>query len=88
MTYARQDRTARRDAPAVLALPRLITVEELAERARDIWGEDAVDVAADMVEALDFAVAEADAHLEISAGVLVTGSVVTVADARQLLGRG
>ncbi len=31
MTTSRQDRTARRDAPAVLALPRLITVEELAE---------------------------------------------------------
>ena len=68
--------------------PRCLPTEELAELARDIWGDDAVDAAPDMVAALDMAVAEADAHLEISAGVLVTGSVVTVADARQLLGRG
>ncbi|MDQ1245702.1 MAG: hypothetical protein QG597_69, partial [Actinomycetota bacterium] len=47
-----------------------------------------VEVAPNMIEALDLAVAEADADLAVSAGVLVTGSVVTVADARQLLGRG
>ena len=56
----------------------------------EIFGEDRVTVAADMPDAIEAAVAlaEADVEGELSGvGVLITGSVVTVADARKLLKR-
>jgi folylpolyglutamate synthase/dihydrofolate synthase len=63
--------------------------EELAEIARDIFGEDRVVVADRLDEAIDTAVALADevseAELPGSGGVLITGSVITAGDARMLL---
>ncbi|MEE6272747.1 bifunctional folylpolyglutamate synthase/dihydrofolate synthase [Georgenia wangjunii] len=63
-------------------------VEDLAEIARDVFGEDRVHVAERLDEAIDRAVtrAEADDDPRTSA-VLVTGSILVVAEARQLLGR-
>ncbi|WP_242636729.1 bifunctional folylpolyglutamate synthase/dihydrofolate synthase [Myceligenerans salitolerans] len=65
--------------------------EELAEVANEVFGEDRVHVAADLTEAIQIAtdLAEAGDDVGVGAGsaVLVTGSVVTVADARTLLRR-
>jgi dihydrofolate synthase/folylpolyglutamate synthase len=63
-------------------------VDELAQVAIDIFGEDRVTVAYNMPDAIEEAVviAEEDTSGELSGvAVLVTGSVVTVADARKLL---
>jgi len=66
--------------------------QELAELARDIYGDDRVHVTERLDEALQVAtdLAERDDAVGVGTGtgVLVTGSVVTVADARILLGRG
>ena len=70
--------------------PRSMPVDELAEVAIDIFGEDRVTVAQTMPDAIEEAVvlAEEDTSGELSGvGVLITGSVVTVADARKLLKR-
>jgi dihydrofolate synthase/folylpolyglutamate synthase len=65
---------------------------ELAELARDIFGDDRVHVAERLDEALQVAadLAEREDAVGVGTGtaVLVTGSVVTVADARILLGKG
>jgi dihydrofolate synthase / folylpolyglutamate synthase len=68
--------------------PRSMPLNELAQIATDIFGEDRVTVAQTMPDAIEEAVvlAEADTDGELSGvGVLITGSVVTVADARKLL---
>ncbi|MFF5292968.1 bifunctional folylpolyglutamate synthase/dihydrofolate synthase [Paractinoplanes globisporus] len=70
--------------------PRSMAVMELAQVATDIFGEDRVTVAETMPDAIEEAVAlaEEDTSGELSGvGVLITGSVVTVADARKLLKR-
>jgi dihydrofolate synthase/folylpolyglutamate synthase len=70
--------------------PRSMPVDELAQLATDIFGEDRVTVAQNMPDAIEEAVviAEEDTSGELSGvGVIVTGSVVTVADARKLLKR-
>jgi dihydrofolate synthase / folylpolyglutamate synthase len=70
--------------------PRSMPVQELAQLATDIFGEDRVTVAQTMPDAIEEAVviAEEDTSGELSGvGVLITGSVVTVADARKLLKR-
>jgi dihydrofolate synthase/folylpolyglutamate synthase len=70
--------------------PRSMPVTELAQLAIDIFGEDRVTVADTMPDAISEAVvlAEEDTSGELSGvGVLITGSVVTVADARKLLKR-
>jgi dihydrofolate synthase/folylpolyglutamate synthase len=70
--------------------PRSMPVEELAQAATEIFGEDRVTVAQNMPDAIEEAVviAEEDTSGELSGvGVLITGSVVTVADARKLLKR-
>jgi dihydrofolate synthase / folylpolyglutamate synthase len=69
--------------------PRRLDVDALAARAVDVFGADRVDVRPRMDDALEAAVTLAeedagDSPLGVS-GVLVTGSVVTVADARRLL---
>ncbi|WP_418277336.1 bifunctional folylpolyglutamate synthase/dihydrofolate synthase [Isoptericola jiangsuensis] len=65
---------------------------DVAEVAREIFGEDRVHVTERLDEALQVAtnLAEADDAVGVGTGtgVVVTGSVVTVADARILLGRG
>ncbi|MGC4863805.1 bifunctional folylpolyglutamate synthase/dihydrofolate synthase [Micromonospora sp. DT53] len=70
--------------------PRAMPTEELAGLAAEIFGEERVASAEDMPDAIELAVAmaEEDVPGELSGvGVLVTGSVVTVADARRLLKR-
>lgn len=66
--------------------------EDLAEVAREVFGEERVHVAGRLDEALQIAtdLAEADDRhgSGVGTGVLVTGSVVTVADTRILVGRG
>ncbi|WP_433793811.1 bifunctional folylpolyglutamate synthase/dihydrofolate synthase [Actinoplanes sp. CA-252034] len=70
--------------------PRALPAVELGRLAIDVFGEDRVTVASNMPDAIEEAVvqAEDDASGELSGvGVLITGSVVTVADARKLLKR-
>ncbi|WSA82886.1 bifunctional folylpolyglutamate synthase/dihydrofolate synthase [Micromonospora sp. NBC_01796] len=70
--------------------PRAMPVEQLAELAEEIFGPERVATAEDMPDAIELAVelAESNPEAELSGvGVLVTGSVVTVADARRLLKR-
>jgi dihydrofolate synthase/folylpolyglutamate synthase len=70
--------------------PRAMPAIELGRLAIDVFGEDRVTVASDMPDAIEEAVvqAEDDSSGELSGvGVLITGSVVTVADARKLLKR-
>lgn len=70
--------------------PRAMPIGQLAAAALEAFGEDRVRVAQSMPDAIEAAVAlaEADVDGELSGvGVLITGSVVTVADARRLLSR-
>jgi dihydrofolate synthase/folylpolyglutamate synthase len=70
--------------------PRSMPLEELEQLAVEIFGESRVTVADTMPDAIEEAVvlAESDSNGEQSGvGVLVTGSIVTVADARKLLKR-
>ena len=66
---------------------RCLPAEELGDVAASVFGPDRVEVVPALPDALDAAIARAEAFGELaSAGVLVTGSVVTVGDARRLLG--
>ncbi|MFJ6168484.1 bifunctional folylpolyglutamate synthase/dihydrofolate synthase [Micromonospora orduensis] len=70
--------------------PRAMPTAELAALAGEIFGQERVESADEMPDAIELAVAlaEEDVPGELSGvGVLVTGSVVTVADARRLLKR-
>ncbi|MGN0095914.1 MAG: bifunctional folylpolyglutamate synthase/dihydrofolate synthase [Corynebacterium sp.] len=73
--------------------PRAVDVEDLAEYARDAFGEERVHVAPNLPGAVELAVelAEDDGGFGDSqvsgAGVLVTGSVVTAGEARTLFGK-
>ncbi|MCC2335332.1 bifunctional folylpolyglutamate synthase/dihydrofolate synthase [Cellulomonas wangsupingiae] len=66
---------------------RALDVDDLAEIAVDVFGEDRVHVAARLPDAIDQAVQRAESEAEHGAGVIVTGSVLLVAEARILLGR-
>lgn len=67
---------------------RCMPATELGEIAEDVYGPDRVHVVPSLPDALETAVALAESSGELSgAGVLVTGSVVTVGDARRLLRR-
>ncbi len=69
---------------------RALPADALGEIAADIFGEDRVRVEPFLPDAIETAVAlaETDVEGELSGvGVLITGSVVTVADARTLLVR-
>ncbi|MGI8521975.1 MAG: bifunctional folylpolyglutamate synthase/dihydrofolate synthase [Nocardioides sp.] len=69
---------------------RALPAVELAKVAREVYGEDRVSVVPRLIDALEVAVtlAEADDSASIGSGaVLVTGSVVTVGEARSLLHR-
>ncbi len=71
------------------ASPRALPVDDLAALAEEVFGEDRVSIDDGLDDALSTAVGLADAEAEYGgAGVLVTGSVVTVAEARTLLHRG
>jgi dihydrofolate synthase/folylpolyglutamate synthase len=67
--------------------PRSMDVHDLAEIAIDVFGEDRVHIEERLDAAIDLAVARAESEEQYGAGVLVTGSVVLVAEARILLGR-
>jgi dihydrofolate synthase / folylpolyglutamate synthase len=68
---------------------RAMPADELAVVAREVYGEDRVTVAPRLADAIDEAAGRAEAGTgdSLSSGaVLVTGSVVTVGEARLLLG--
>ncbi|MBG6070153.1 bifunctional folylpolyglutamate synthase/dihydrofolate synthase [Micromonospora ureilytica] len=70
--------------------PRAMPTDELTALTAEIFGEERVASAEEMPDAIELAVAmaEEDVPGELSGvGVLITGSVVTVADARRLLKR-
>ncbi|HEY3007845.1 MAG TPA: folylpolyglutamate synthase/dihydrofolate synthase family protein [Micromonosporaceae bacterium] len=70
--------------------PRSMSADKLAALAVEVFGEERVRLATDMPDAIEAAVnlAEEDVVGELSGvGVLITGSIVTVADARRLLKR-
>ena len=70
--------------------PRALPAEQLAVTAREIYGDDRVTVEPFLPDAIDRAAAlaegEASGSSMGSGAVLVTGSVVTVGEARHLLG--
>jgi dihydrofolate synthase/folylpolyglutamate synthase len=66
--------------------PRAMDPEELAVIARDVFGEDRVQVAASLPEALQRAVDLAEREGDLGAGVLAAGSVTMAAEVRTLLG--
>lgn len=71
------------------ATQRAMPAEELAVTAREVFGEERVTVVPRLADAITeaAALAEADSGDSLSSGaVLVTGSVVTVGEARMLLG--
>jgi dihydrofolate synthase/folylpolyglutamate synthase len=68
--------------------PRAVPAAELAELAIDLgFGEDNVHVEEKLDDALEWAVERAEANDDLSGGVLVTGSITLVAEARILLGK-
>ncbi len=68
--------------------PRAMEVADLAEVARDVFGEDRVHVADRLDDAIDLAVSLAEGTGEPrGTGVLATGSITVVAEVRRLLGR-
>jgi dihydrofolate synthase/folylpolyglutamate synthase len=67
--------------------PRALPVDELAAVAVEVFGDDRVSTATRLDDAIEAAVASAEAHGALGgSGVLITGSIVTVGDARHLLG--
>ena len=68
--------------------PRALDAYDLAEYARDIFGEERVHVDENLAGAYELAVELAeDADIQSGAGVVVTGSVVTAGEARTLFGK-
>ncbi|ALE06157.1 dihydrofolate synthase [Arthrobacter sp. ERGS1:01] len=68
--------------------PRAIPAGELAEMAVDLgWDEDDVHIAEKLDDAIEWAVERAEANNDLAGGVLITGSITVVGEARILLGR-
>lgn len=68
---------------------RALDADELAAVAVEVFGDDRVQVEPRLDDALEAAITLAEEEDEYAgAGVLVTGSVITVGEARLLLGRG
>ncbi len=67
--------------------PRAMEVDDLAEIAVDVFGEDRVHVRERLDEAVTLAADLAERDVERGAAVLVTGSIYLVAEARVLMGR-
>jgi dihydrofolate synthase/folylpolyglutamate synthase len=66
--------------------PRALPVDALAEAAREVFGEDRVTTADRLDDAIEAAVALAESGTELGgSGVVITGSIVTVGEARHLL---
>jgi len=68
--------------------PRALPAAALAEVARDVLGDARVEVAGRLDDAIEQAVTAVEAGGLGGGGVLVTGSIVTVGEARRLLGPG
>ncbi|WP_246059932.1 bifunctional folylpolyglutamate synthase/dihydrofolate synthase [Herbidospora galbida] len=68
--------------------PRSMEVDDLADRARGVFGPDRVHESPRLDDAIDVAIGLADEGDEYGSGVLITGSVVTAGDARILLKAG
>ena len=66
--------------------PRAMSPRQLGEIATDIFGEHRVVVVDELPDALDRAAGMADEGGGVTGGVLATGSVVTAAEVRMLLG--
>ncbi|HVW79879.1 MAG TPA: folylpolyglutamate synthase/dihydrofolate synthase family protein [Mycobacteriales bacterium] len=67
--------------------PRALPVEDLAAVAVEVFGEDRVSATPRLDDAIEAAIGAAEASGELGgSGVLITGSIVTVGDARHLLG--
>jgi dihydrofolate synthase/folylpolyglutamate synthase len=70
--------------------PRAMPAADLASLAAEVFGDERVRVEPAMPDAIDAAVTLAESDVDSSlggTGVLITGSVITVADARKLLKR-
>ena len=68
--------------------PRALDTYDLAETARDIFGEERVHVADNLPGAYAQAVELAeDAEVQSGSGIIITGSVVTAGDARAMFGK-
>ena len=68
--------------------PRALDAYELAEHAREIFGEERVHVADTLPSAVELAVELAEEGEMVSGnGVVITGSVVTAGEARTLFGK-
>lgn len=68
--------------------PRAIDAYELAETARDIFGEERVYVADDLPSAYAQAVELAEeSEVQSGSGIVITGSVVTAGEARAMFGK-
>jgi dihydrofolate synthase/folylpolyglutamate synthase len=70
--------------------PRAMPATRLGEFARQVFGPDRVTVEVDLADAIAEGVAQAESDVDgglSGVGVLITGSIVTVADARKLLRR-
>jgi dihydrofolate synthase / folylpolyglutamate synthase len=65
---------------------RAMSPRRLGELATEVFGEQRVTVVDELPDALDRAAGMADADGGVSGGVLATGSVVTAAEVRMLLG--
>ena len=66
--------------------PRAMSPRQLGEIATEVFGDQRVTVVDELPDALDRAAGMADAGGGVSGGVLATGSVVTAAEVRMLLG--
>jgi dihydrofolate synthase/folylpolyglutamate synthase len=71
----------------VASTSRGMPAEVLGELAKEVFGESRVSVVPRLDDAIDRAVALAEADVVGSAGVLITGSVVAIGEARTLLVR-
>jgi dihydrofolate synthase / folylpolyglutamate synthase len=69
------------------ATDRSMEVDDLAEIANDVFGEDRVHVRERLDDAVTLASDLAEGGVERGAGVIVTGSIFLVAEARVLFGR-
>ena len=67
--------------------PRAMSAEQIAELAIQVFGEDRVSMEPDLASAIDKAIGLADEAGITGVGVVVTGSVVTAAAGRAIMGR-
>lgn len=68
--------------------PRVMDAYELAQIARDIYGEERVRVEESLPDAIELAVQLAEeSDVQSGAGIIITGSVVTAGEARALFGK-